>query len=177
MTFFMSLSCSYADNQSFCLQVVKERDDALQKLNLVEFEKANAERGWNDAVKALGIMAEDLTRIAIEQQDVYLALVKTVPNNQKLRSMYEVTLKRNSEIFHRFQKILTIFEHVAKRTEAFQGLSEADKLKDKSKSLQHLQNITKYTGYIDALNKEITKLNQEIDALNNKLENLKKTSR
>ncbi|WP_375616385.1 hypothetical protein [Bartonella sp. AP58NXGY] len=53
-------------------------------MDSVEFEKANAERGWNDTMKLLGVAVEDLKRIALEQQELYLALLKNMPNNKQL---------------------------------------------------------------------------------------------
>ncbi|UNF38426.1 hypothetical protein [Bartonella krasnovii] len=161
----------------FCSQVVKERDDAVQRLDSVEFEKENAQRGWNDTMKVLGVAVEDLKRIALEQQELYLALLKTMPNNKQLTYKYEITQKRNAAIFERFEKVFTLFEHVEKRTEAFRVLNKVDQLKDQSQSLHTLEVISKHHGHIDGLNKELERLDHEVDRLNNKLQSLKKISR
>ncbi|UNF45061.1 hypothetical protein MNL02_05560 [Bartonella krasnovii] len=161
----------------FCSQVVKERDDAVQRLDSVEFEKENAQRGWNDTMKVLGVAVEDLKRIALEQQELYLALLKMMPNNKQLTYKYEITQKRNAAIFERLEKVFTLFEHVEKRTEAFRVLNKVDQLKDQSQSLHTLEVISKHHGHIDGLNKELERLDHEVDRLNNKLQSLKKISR
>ncbi|WP_273755432.1 MULTISPECIES: hypothetical protein [unclassified Bartonella] len=161
----------------FCSQVVKERDEAVQRLDSVEFERQNAQRGWNDTMKVLGIAVEDLKRSAFEQQELYLALLKTMPNNKQLTYKYEITQKRNAAIFERLEKVLTLFEHVEKRTEAFRVLNKVDQLKDQSQSLHTLEVISKHHGHIDRLNKELERLDHEVDRLNNKLQSLKKISR
>ncbi|WP_246257563.1 hypothetical protein [Bartonella gabonensis] len=161
----------------FCSQVVKERDEAVQNLDSVAFEKANAERGWRDTMKLVGIAVEDFKRIALEQQELYLALLKNMPNNKQLTYKYEITQKRNAAIFERIEKFFTLFEHVEKRTEAFRAGNEADQLKDQAQSLHTLEVISKHHRHVDELNKELERLNHEVDRLNNKLQGLKKISR
>ncbi|WP_375608643.1 MULTISPECIES: hypothetical protein [unclassified Bartonella] len=100
----------------FVPNTFKERDDAVQKLDSVEFEKTNAERGWNDAMKILEVAVDDLKRIAVEQQELYLALLKNMPNNKQLSYKYQTILKRNAAVFERLEKAFTLFEHVEKRT-------------------------------------------------------------
>ncbi|WP_142417166.1 hypothetical protein [Bartonella massiliensis] len=177
LTYLMSVSCGYTGiSEFFCSKVVKERDDAIEKLASVEFEKANAERGWNDTIRLLGIVVEDLQRSALEQQEFHLALLKGMPNNKQLAYKYELTQKRNTAIFERIKKVLTLFEHVEKRTEAFRMLNEANKLQNQSQSLDDLKVISQHDEHINKLNKELEKLGHEIDGLNNKLQNLKKIS-
>ncbi|WP_208441477.1 hypothetical protein [Bartonella raoultii] len=178
LTYLVSSSHGYTGvDKLFCSQVVKERDDAVQRLDSVEFEKENAQRGWNDTMKVLGIAVEDLKRVALEQQELYLALLKTMPNNKQLTYKYEITQKRNATIFERLEKIFTLFEHVEKRTEAFRALNKVDQLKDQSQSLHTLEVVSKHHGHIDGLNKELERLNHEVDRLNKKLQSLKKISR
>ncbi|QEE12639.1 hypothetical protein D1092_06595 [Bartonella krasnovii] len=178
LTYLVSASHGYTGvDKLFCSQVVKERDDAVQRLDSVEFEKENAQRGWNDTMKVLGVAVEDLKRIALEQQELYLALLKTMPNNKQLTYKYEITQKRNAAIFERLEKVFTLFEHVEKRTEAFRVLNKVDQLKDQSQSLHTLEVISKHHGHIDGLNKELERLDHEVDRLNNKLQSLKKISR
>lgn len=178
LTYLVSASHGYTGvDKLFCSQVVKERDDAVQRLDSVEFEKENAQRGWNDTMKVLGVAVEDLKRIALEQQELYLALLKMMPNNKQLTYKYEITQKRNAAIFERLEKVFTLFEHVEKRTEAFRVLNKVDQLKDQSQSLHTLEVISKHHGHIDGLNKELERLDHEVDRLNNKLQSLKKISR
>nr|WP_275046223.1 MULTISPECIES: hypothetical protein [unclassified Bartonella] len=178
LTYLVSSSHGYTGvDKLFCSQVVKERDEAVQRLDSVEFERQNAQRGWNDTMKVLGIAVEDLKRSAFEQQELYLALLKTMPNNKQLTYKYEITQKRNAAIFERLEKVLTLFEHVEKRTEAFRVLNKVDQLKDQSQSLHTLEVISKHHGHIDRLNKELERLDHEVDRLNNKLQSLKKISR
>ncbi|PIT68345.1 hypothetical protein [Bartonella tribocorum] len=176
--YLVSASYGYSGvDKLFCSKVVKERDDAVQMLDSEKFEKENAERGWNDTMKLLGVAVEDLERIAFEQQELYLVLLKNMPNNKLLNSKYEITQKRNAAIFERIGTFFTLFEHVKKRTEAFRELDKANKLKDQSQSLHILEVISRHHGYVDGLNKEIERLNHEVDRLNNRLQNLKKISR
>ncbi|WP_375667390.1 hypothetical protein [Bartonella sp. CL435QHHD] len=178
LPYFLSTSHGYTGiDKLFCSTVVRERDDAVQKLDSVKFEKENAERGWSDTVKILNVMVDDLKRIALEQQELYLALLKNMPNNKQLSYKYQTTLKRNAAVFERIEKVLTIFEHVEKRTEAFRGLGEANKHKDQSQMLHYLEVISEHHGHVDGLNKELERLNHEVDSLNNRLQNLKKISR
>lgn len=175
LAYLVSTSHGYTGvDKLFCSQVVKERDDAIQRLDSVEFEKENAQRGWNDTMKLLGVAVEDLKRIALEQQELYLALLKTMPNNKQLTYKYEITQKRNTAILERIEKFFTLFEHVEKRTKAFRGLNKIDQLKDQSQSLHTLEVISKHHGHVDGLNKELERLNHEVDRLNNKLKSLKK---
>ncbi len=178
LTYLVSSSYGYTGvDKLFCSQVVKERDDAVQRLDSVEFEKENAQRGWNDTMKVLGIAVEDLKRVALEQQELYLALLKTMPNNKQLTYKYEITQRRNAAIFERLEKVFTLFEHVEKRTEAFRALNKIDQFKDQSQSLHTLEVVSKHHGHIDGLNKELERLNHEVDRLNKKLQSLKKISR
>ncbi|EJF84910.1 hypothetical protein MCU_00018 [Bartonella elizabethae Re6043vi] len=178
LTYLVSASRGYTGvDRLFCSQVVKERDDAVQRLDSATFEKENAQRGWNDTRKLVGIAVEDLKRIALEQQELYLALLKTMPNNKQLTYKYEITQKRNTAILERIEKFFTLFEHVEKRTEAFRGLNKVDQLKDQSQSLHTLEVISKHYGHVDELNKELERLNDEVGRLNNKLQSLKKISR
>ncbi|WP_254474719.1 hypothetical protein [Bartonella sp. B1098] len=178
LTYLIPASRGYTGvDKLFCSQVVKERDEAVQRLDSVEFEKENAQRGWNDTMKVLGVAVEDLKRIALEQQELYLAVLKTMPNNKQLTYKYEITQKRNAAIFERIEKLFTLFEHVEKRTEAFRGFNKVDQLKDQSQSLHTLEVISKHYGHVDELNKELERLNHEVDRLNNKLQSLKKISR
>ncbi|WP_375665803.1 hypothetical protein [Bartonella sp. TT121SHDZB] len=161
----------------FCSQVVKERDDAVQNLDSVQFEKANAERGWNDTMKILKVTIEDLNRMALELQGVYLVLLKNVPNNKQLSYKYQTTLERNVAVWERLEKAFTIFEHVEKRTEAFRGLGKANKLKDQSQILYYSKEISNLHGHVNKLNKELESLDHKIDDLNNRLQDLRKISR
>lgn len=169
MTCFMSVSHGYADSQSRCLQVVKERDNALQKLNLAEFEKENAQRGWNDALTFVEVLAKDLATVALEHHELLEKLQKNMPNNKQFNYRYEMIIARDTAIIGRMKAYANIFKHVEERTNAFRELNEANKLKDKPRILRTLKVIAQHHGYVDALNKEIKKLDQEIDALNNKL--------
>ncbi|WP_330168000.1 hypothetical protein [Bartonella grahamii] len=180
LTYLLSTSHGYTGtgmDKLFCSQVVKERDDAVQKLDSAKFEKENAERGWNDTMKILGVAVEDLKRIAFEQQAFYFALLKNMPNNKQLTYTYETTQKRNAAIFERLEKVFTLFEHVEKRTEAFRELNEANKLRDQSQSLHYLEVISKHNEHIDKLNQEIKRLDHEVDNLNNRLQSLRKIFR
>ncbi len=178
LTYLVPASRGYTGvDKLFCSQVIKERDEAVQRLDSIAFEKENAQRGWNDTMKVLGVAVEDLKRIALEQQELYLAVLKTMPNNKQLSYKYEITQKRNAAIFERLEKVFMLFEHVEKRTEAFRGLGEANKFKDQSQSLHTLEVISKHHGHVDGLNKELERLNHEVDRLNNKLKSLKKISR
>ncbi len=102
--------------------------------------------------KYWGGAVEDLKRIAFEQQALYFALLKNMPNNKQLTYKYEITQKRNAAIFERLEKVFTLFEHVEKRTEAFRELNEANKLKDQSQALHYLEVISKHHEHIDKLN-------------------------
>lgn len=178
LTYLIPASRGYTGvDKLFCSQVVKERDEAVQRLDSVEFEKENAQRGWNDTMKLLGVAVEDLKRIALEQQELYLTLLKNMPNNKQITYKHEITQKRNAAIFERIGVFFTLFEHVEKRTEAFRGFSKVDQLKDQSQSLHTLEVISKHHGHVDGLNKELERLNHEVNRLNNRLQNLKKISR
>ncbi|WP_375673711.1 hypothetical protein [Bartonella sp. TS82HLJMH] len=178
LTYLLSTAHGYTGiDKLFCSQVVKERDDAVQKLDSAKFEKDNAERGWNDTMQILGVSVEDLKRIAFEQQALYFALLKNMPNNKQLTYKYEITQKRNAAIFERLEKVFTLFEHVEKRTEAFRELNEANKLKDQSQALHYLEVISKHHEHIDKLNQEIKRIDHEVDNLNNRLQSLRKIFR
>ncbi|WP_375651015.1 hypothetical protein [Bartonella sp. OT172YNZD] len=109
----------------FCSQVVKERDDVVQKLDSAKFEKDNAERGWSDTMKywggkILGVAVEDLKRIALEQQELYFALLKNMPNNKQLTYKDEITQKRNAAILRGSRRFLLYLSMLRKEQRLFE---------------------------------------------------------